>query len=276
MKIKLVTDCSANYSPNITQDISYVPLKIVTDEAEYLDTPDLDIPKMLVELQNYKGKSGTACPGISDWIDAFGDADIVYGASLTSALSGCYNAGVIAAKEYMDSHEGAQVFLLDSLSTGPELQLIMEKYQEMIEAGMGFHEICKAIVQYRKTTKLMFSLESLDNLAKNGRVNPVVAKAIGLLGIRIVGQASREGTLEPLHKCRGEKKALEQLFSSMEESGFHGGKVRFSHSYNAKAVKVLEDMIIAKYPDCDISVTENRGLCCFYAESGSVLVGFET
>lgn len=276
MKIKLVTDCSANICKNITRDISYIPMKIVTDEKEYVDDMNLDIPQMLAELKSYKGKSGTACPSMMDWIEAFDGADIVYGVSLTSNLSGCYNAGIIAAKEYMEIHEGAKVFLLDSLSAGPELELILEKYQELIEAGMEYKDICKAIVQYRKTTKLMFSLTSVDNLAKNGRVSTVVAKAVGLLGIRIIGQASHEGTLEPMHKARGEKAALVQLFASMEAGGFAGKKVRISHTYNEKAVKVLMDMIYAKYPDCDISVTENRGLCCFYAEDAGILVGFET
>lgn len=46
MKTKLVTDCSANICGNIRCDISYVPLKIVTNEKEYIDTPELDVPLM--------------------------------------------------------------------------------------------------------------------------------------------------------------------------------------------------------------------------------------
>lgn len=46
MKTKLVTDCSANICGNIRQGISYVPLKIVTNEKEYIDTPELDVPLM--------------------------------------------------------------------------------------------------------------------------------------------------------------------------------------------------------------------------------------
>lgn len=61
MKTKLVTDCSANICGNIRCDISYVPLKIVTNEKEYIDTPELDVPLMLSELKAYKGTSGTAC-----------------------------------------------------------------------------------------------------------------------------------------------------------------------------------------------------------------------
>lgn len=276
MKIRLVADSSANIHIDPSMDVAYVPLKIVTDQKEYTDTDSLDVPNMLKDLREYKGKSSTACPSISDWIDAFGDADTVYGVAITSNLSGCYNAASIAADEYMSSHPGARVFILDSLSTGPEMQLILEKYTELIRAGKSYEEICEEIRAYHARTHLIFSLESLDNFAKNGRVSPIVAKAVGVLGIRIVGKASDEGTLEPLHKCRGEKRALQQLLDSMTELGYQGGKVRIAHSYNEEAATTFANMIRAHFPVYDISIIRNRGLCCYYAEEGGVLVGFET
>lgn len=276
MKIKLVADSSANIHTHPAMDVSYIPLKIVTDQREYTDTETLDVPGMLNDLRQYKGKSGTACPSISDWTDAFEGADTVYGVAITSNLSGCYNAASIAAHEYMDSHPGKKVFILDSLSTGPEMQLILEKYQELINSGKSFDEICAAIKEYHAHTHLMFSLESLDNFAKNGRVSPIVAKAVGVLGIRIVGKASAEGTLEPMHKCRGEKRALQQLVDSMSEMGYTGGKVRIAHSYNENAANAFAEMLRNRYPNCDIAISCNRGLCCYYAEEGGVLVGFET
>ena len=63
----------------------------------------------------------------------------------------------------------------------------------------------------RRSKRLPSSLVRLENFAKNGRVSPAVAKVVGLLGIRVVGRASDEGTLEPTYKVRGEKKALGKL-----------------------------------------------------------------
>lgn len=275
MKVKLVTDCSANLCQNVHMDISYVPLKIVTREKEYVDTPALDVRQMLEELKAYKGPSRTACPGIQDWLDAFGDSDMVLGAALTSGLSGCYNSAAVAAREYLEQRPDAKVFLLDSLSTGPELELLMEKYQELVEQGEPFEAICDGIRAYSRRTHLLFSLECLDNFAKNGRVSPVVAKAAGLLGLRIVGRSSVQGTLEPMHKCRGEARAVAQLVALMKEMGYDGGKVRLSHSLNPGGAAALADRIRSEFPNADVTVTENRGLCCYYAEEGGLLVGFE-
>ena len=275
MEIKLAADCSANICQNLTLPVSYVPLKIVTQEKEYTDTHALDVPAMLRELKEYKGTSSTACPGIQDWLDAFGDADMVLGASITSALSGCYNAAAIAAREYMEKNPGAKVFIFDSLSTGPELELLLEHYAALVKQNLDFDAICDGIRQYSRHTHLVFSLSSVDNLVKNGRVNPLVGKAVGILGLRIVGRASDEGTLKPMHKCRGEKKSLSQMLDSMQELGYRGGKVRLSHSYNEATAKALAELILAQYPQADITITCKRGLCCYSAEEGGLLAGFE-
>lgn len=275
MKIKLVADSSANINVMPGVEFESVPLKIVVGDQEYTDNANLEIGDMLKALKEYKGKTSTACPGVQEWINAFGDADMVFGVAITSGLSGCYNAAKIAAEEYMEANPGAKVFILDSLSTGPEMELILEKYQELIAAGKSFEEIRDEVKEYSKNTHLMFSLETLSNFAKNGRVSPAVAAAVGLLGIRVVGRASDEGTLEPMHKCRGEKKALQQILITMKELGYAGGKVRISHSYNSEAAEKLCGLIRGAFPESDVAIRLNHGLCCYYAEVGGVLIGFE-
>lgn len=275
MRIKLVADSSANINVMSGVDFESVPLKIVVGDEEYTDNANLAIGDMLKALKEYKGKTSTACPGVQEWINAFGNADVVFGVAITSGLSGCYNAAKIAAEEYMEANPGAKVFMLDSLSTGPEMELILEKYQGLIAAGKSFEEIRDEVKEYSKNTHLMFSLETLSNFAKNGRVSPAVAAAVGLLGIRVVGRASDEGTLEPMHKCRGEKKALQQILTTMKELGYAGGKVRIAHSYNPEAAEKLRDLIYSEFPESDIAIRFNRGLCCYYAEEGGILIGFE-
>lgn len=275
LKIKLVSDSSINLLTFEGFDYAAVPMKVVAGENEYVDDTALDLPAMLKGLKEYKGKSGTACPSVGDWLEAFGDADVVLGVTITSNLSGCYNASQVATREYLKKRPDAKVFVLDSYSTGPEMHLILEKYAELIQQGHDFDTIVEKIKEYSKKTHLMFSLSSLSNFAKNGRVSPAVAAAVGLLNIRIVGKASDEGTLEPMHKCRGEKKAMAQLLSCMEAVGFKGGKVHLCHTYNPDMAQKFADMLKQKYADVSYTIRQNLGLCSYYAEEGALLVGFE-
>lgn len=83
-KKRIVADSSVNLFQDDFADFMPVPLKILAGEREYVDDKALDVAKMLAELGEYKGRSGTACPSVGDWLQAFGDAEEVYGVSLTS------------------------------------------------------------------------------------------------------------------------------------------------------------------------------------------------
>lgn len=275
MNVKIVADSSANLLEFKGIPYASVPLKIVTAEREFVDDAALNTNEMLTYIESYSGKSGTACPGVGEWLEAFGDAEYVFTVAITSNLSGSHNSAVQAKAVYEEEHPGRKVCCLDSLSTGPEMILIVEKLQELLESGLSFQETEEKIRAYMEKTHLMFMLESVENLAKNGRVSPLIAKAVGFLNIRIVGKASDVGTLQQLHKCRGEKKALETIFSEMEGHGFTGGKIRINHAHNPAAAEALLELVRSKYPNIEPTITPMTGLCCFYAERGSVMIGFE-
>ncbi|MBE6731287.1 MAG: DegV family EDD domain-containing protein [Ruminococcaceae bacterium] len=273
-KSKIVADSGSDTL--VLKDIPFssVPLKIITDKKEYVDNAYLDTEEMAKELYEYKGKSSSACPGIGDYLNAFEGAENVYCITITSGLSGSYNSAMVAKRDYEYNNPGRKVHVIDSLSTGPEMKLIIEKLREFINAGKIFETIVKEIEEYKKSTGLLFMLESMKNLANNGRVNPIVAKAVGLLGIRMVGKASDEGTLELLDKCRGEEKALKSIFGNMLKAGFKGGKVKIGHSLNENAALTLKDMIVKEFGSL-VEIYKLRGLCSLYAEKGGLIIGFE-
>jgi len=275
MGYNIIADSSSNIT-NLKGVCGMVPLKIVTDRREFVDNSSLNLPEMLNYLETYKGRSGTSCPNVADWLDAIGDNQQTFVITITSGLSGAYNSAVQAKLAYEEQYPDRKVCVLDSLSTGPEMVLIAEKLNQLREEGVSFEQAEAAVRDYMTHTRLLFSLESLTNLARNGRVSPLVAKAADILGIRVVGCASAQGTLEPMHKCMGEKKALAVLVQSMEKMGYRGGKVRISHCCNEKGVNSLTQLLTEKYPNCDVQTGENLGLCSFYAERGGILLGFET
>ena len=275
MNYVIAADSSSNLLRADQMNYASVPLTIITAEKEYIDDERLDTDLMLSELKAYKGRSGTACPNVDEWLDAFGEAENVFAVAITSRLSGCYNACVQAKSVYEQEHPGRRVCCLDSLSTGPEMILIVEKLHELIEEGLAFDEIERRIRAYMQRTHLLFMLESVDNLAKNGRVSMLAAKTAGVLGIRIVGRASDAGDLQQLHKCRGESKALAMLLRELDDHGYCGGRLRIAHGCNEGGAKMLEAAVREKYPFADIAVSRFRGLCFFYGERGCIMMGFE-
>ena len=275
MSFKIVSDSSSDVRELSGVPFASAPLKVITDDKEYVDNNNLDVIEMLTDLKHYKGRSRSSCPSSGEYVEAFGDAENVFCITITSGLSGSCNAANVAAKQYMEEHPDRKVHVIDSLSTGPENALIIEKLRDLIIDGNDFESIKEKITDYNNHTRLIFALESMHNLANNGRVNPVVAKMAGILGIRAIGRASGEGVLEMICKSRGPVNAANDILSNMIGDGYSGGRVKIHHANNSAAAELLKGKIEEKYPDSKIEIAMAGGLCSFYAEQGGLLVGFE-
>lgn len=275
MKRKIVTDSSCDIWELNGVDFAVAPMTISTDNKHYVDNQELDVRLMSEDLAKYKGVSHTACPSVGSWLDCYEGYDEVFVVTLTGAMSGTYNSAMTAKGIYEEENENIKIHVFDSLSTGPEMRLLIEKLKEMIEEDLTFEEIVEKGQDYLNHTRLFFALKSLHNFAMNGRVSKAVASAIGVLNISIFATASEEGTIQQISKCRGEKKVVKSMIEHLENAGYHGGKVRISHADNLKLAHNVRDKILELYPHADIIVYPMGGLCTYYAEIGGLLVGCE-
>lgn len=256
-------------------------LTISTETEHFLDDDTLDTGRLAEHMQTYKGRSGTACPSTDAWLKAFSPEDgsipdELYVVTMTSGLSGTFNSASVAVDMFKEQHPETRTLVIDSLSVGPEMRLILEKIVELKKNGLSFEEVSEKIHAYCRTTRLFFALKSLHNLAQNGRVSKLVAAAAGVLGISMCGTASPQGTIEPVGKARGDKNLSETIIREMKKAGFHGGKVRISHADNEKLAERLCNALKTLYPMIDIMYYPVRGLCSFYCERGGLLIGLET
>ena len=275
MKRKIVADSSCDMWELNGVDFAVAPMTISTDNKHYVDNQELDVHLMSEELAKYKGVSHTACPSVGSWLDCYEGFDEIFVITLTGAMSGTYNSAMTAKGIYEEENENVKVHVFDSLSTGPEMRLLIEKLKEMIEEDLTFEEIVEKGQDYLNHTRLFFALKSLHNFAMNGRVSKTVASAIGVLNISIFATASEKGTIQQISKCRGEKKVVKSMIEHLENAGYHGGKVRISHADNLKLAHSVRDKILELYPHADIIVYPMGGLCTYYAEIGGLLVGCE-
>ena len=275
MKYRIVSDSSSNVFH--IEDIDYrtVPLKVIMNEGEFFDDERTNVERFLSVLKHTKGKTSTSCPNAYEWASSFDGADTIFAVTVTGGLSGCYSAAMQGRSLFLEEHPEANIYVIDSLSVGPEILLIIEKLKELIAQGLSFSEICVAINEYKKHTHLLFNIANLDNLARNGRVSPAIAKLSGLLGIRCVGKASDQGTLEILHKCRGEKKATNKIFEEMITQRYNGKKVHIAHCNNESMANDLKYLILQSFPEAKVNIIPCTIVCAYYVSDQGLIVGFE-
>ena len=274
MNYRIVADSSSNILSMGNTHYFSVPMK-VRAEKEYIDDQNLNVAQMVQDLKNYKGTSGSACPSVGEWLDAFGDADFVFGTTMSKGLSGSYNAACEAARIYMEENPGKKAYIFNTLSAGPQQAFLNEKVMELAEQGLDFETIKEKALEYYKNTHILFCLESMMNLARNGRTSMAVAKIAGMLGIRVCGDV-KAGMITPVHKPRGAKKATAVLLEMMKERGFQDGmQLRIAHCFGETPAQALIDATLAEFPNARVKLEPTSALCSFYAEAGGLMIGFE-
>jgi DegV family protein with EDD domain len=274
MSYKIVSDSSSDILNIEGINFESVPLTILTEEKEYVDDKNLNVDEMVNDLREYQGKSQTSCPSTGRYIESFNGNDEIYVVTITSKLSGSYNSAVLAKNMYLEDHPNAKIHVFDSLSTGPEMKLLIEKIIELKNNGCSFEEVVEKASAYLESTELFFCLESIHNLAVNGRVSKLADIATRLLNIRIIGKA-KEGVLHMLNKCMGAKKALRTMFEFIKEK-CNGVKIRIAHVNNIHFAENLKNLILTAFQNAQIEIYKSTGLCSYYAEEGGVLIAFET
>ena len=274
MAFRIVSDSSSNVLSMGDVNYTTVPLKIIA-EKEYVDDVSLDLSGMMEDLRNHKGKSGSSCPNVGEWLEAFGDAEEIFCVTISRNLSGSFAASVQAGETYMEEHPGRKVFTFDSLAVGPEMMMIVDKIRQCEAEGLDYEATKAKVLEYHNRTHTVFCLESMLNLARNGRVSMAVAKIAGMLGIRVVGIAA-DGQVTPVHKPRGAKKATQTIVEMLKERGFEDGNIlRVAHCYAPEAAQALREAILAEFPNTRFMLEHTTALCSFYAEAGGLIIGFE-
>ncbi|WP_105116920.1 DegV family protein [Streptococcus suis] len=278
-KWKIVADSGCDYRQlkNLAPDTEFVsvPLTIQVGEQAFVDDANLDIDHMMEVMEASKDAAGSACPSPQAYQAAFEGAENVIVITITGGLSGSFNAARVARDMFVEEHPEVNIHLVDSLSAGGEMDLLVDEINRLIATGLEFEELVEAITTYQENSKLLFVLAKVDNLVKNGRLSKLVGTVVGLLNIRMVGEASSEGKLELLQKARGHKKSVTAAFEEMKKAGYNGGRIVMAHRNNAKFFQQFSELVKTEFANATIEEVATSGLCSFYAEEGGLLMGYE-
>ena len=279
MTWKIIADsgCDFREMANLAKDTQFesVPLTIQVENEIFVDDKQLDIDLMMEKMYASSAASKSACPSPDDYLKSFEGADTIFVVTITGTLSGSNNSAQVAKKIFLEEHPDAHIHVIDSLSAGGEGDLLVTKLNELIQQDLSFDEVVQVISRYQEKTKLLFVLAKVDNLVKNGRLSKLLRTVVGLLNIRMVGEASQTGTLELLQKARGSKKALASAIEELLKAGYKGGRLIIAHRNNEKFCQQFSQLIQEKYPQAQIETIPTSGLCSFYAEEGGILMGYE-
>ena len=274
MKRKLVADSGCDLFSLENVDYTCCPMTISLDGKDIVDNLELPVSEFVKEMSNAK-ECRSACPGVGAWLSVYEEADEAYAVTISSKLSGSYNAAMSAKETILEEDDTKKVLVVDSKSAGPHERLVTEKLAQLMQTELTMEEIEKEMQEYVDHTHILFCLQSFTTFAKNGRVSPTIAKIAETLGIKIIAADDRDGNIKIAHKVHGNKKVISTIVKEMCKQGYTGQKVIIGHCENEKMANSMKDAILESFPQADIRLGRMSLLCDLYAENGGLLVGYE-
>jgi len=214
---RIISDGGCDFTTEEAKNsrVNVVPFYVIFEGEEHLkegvDISKADYFKRLVSEKTFPK---TAQPSPQDYIDVFkpyleaGEDVIVL--TISSKLSGSYNSAVLAAGILNEEFPGRTISIIDSLSSSVGQGLILREMVRMRDAGLELKKTVEITEKILKTTRVYFTLETVEYLKKGGRIGSTTAFVGGLLGLRPILQLE-DGQVSQLDNVRGKKNALKLI-----------------------------------------------------------------
>jgi DegV family protein with EDD domain len=214
-RIALVTDSTCDIPAEWIQqyDIKIVPLTIIFGTQQYLEGVDLSAEQFYKRLPTEPHHPTTSQPAPKAFLDAYrqaaaGGADEILAITISSAMSGTIESARRAAQE---SPIPVQVMDSRNNSMGLGWQIIAAARAQ--EAGGDMAAMLAAAGQVRKDMVYYISLDTIEYLAKGGRISEAASFLDSILHIKpLIYVRPDTGTVGASIPSRSRKAALESLY----------------------------------------------------------------
>ena len=177
--------------------------------------------------QFYQSMREGACPKTTQvntaaYVEFFEEqlkkSDTVIYIALSSGISGSYNNACNAAREVMEKHVGASVYVVDSLGACLMEGMLAISASENRANGMSAEDNVKFLNEKRHHVNVYFTTPDLTYLHRGGRVSKTSAVVAHMLGINPILTVTPDGKLVSCDKVRGEKQTINKIQKNIVES----------------------------------------------------------
>jgi DegV family protein with EDD domain len=181
--------------------------------------------------------------------------------SLSSAISGAYNAAKTARAELLKQYPRRKIEIVDSRGASSGYGLFIDLFADMRDNGAPFDEVHQWALENRLFVHHWFFSSDLSFYIKGGRISKTEGMVGTLLKICPLLNMDAAGNLVPREKVRSKKKVIHRIVQKMTEHAKEGvnysGKCFISHSACYDDAKTVADMVERSFPNLDGKVMIN-------------------
>ena len=262
MSFAVFADGSANLPGSMLEGIQLLPCEYTVDGQPETYTGDLDhfdAHAFYEGLRNGK-RIQTSLLNSQLFISHFTPMlkkglDIIY-VSMSSGISGTYNAACIAARELKEDFKNRFIHIVDSLGCGFGNGLLAVKAAELSREGKTAEEAAAELDAEVPHICQYFTVDDLNFLKQTGRVSGVTAKIGTILNIKPILYGDSTGHIVSCAKTRGRRKSIEALVKKFEEKRLQIKKqlICISHGDCPEDAEYLKSMITKIVPESPVTI----------------------
>jgi DegV family protein with EDD domain len=257
----IVLDSTADYpeGPERFPNWRIVPLYVNVGGLSHRDYADLGPAELYSALADSSKSITTSQPTPADFLAVYEELapahDRILSFQLSSTLSGTYASAVAAAASV-----GEIVRVIDTRTVSAAVAMLALAVQRRLERGTTDEEIDALVAGYLASHGLLFTVDTLEYLARGGRIGRGAAFAGTLLSVKpILGLA--DGEVVPLRRVRGSQKALEELGALLDEATEDKPSLRIglAHAAAPERAARLERIVRETRPQATVEVVTALG-----------------
>jgi DegV family protein with EDD domain len=270
----IVVDSTADF-PEAQERFSnwrMVPLYVRFGDQSYRDYVELGPDEFYARLRTAAELPTTSQPTPGDFLAAYeelGAYERIYSLHISAKLSGTFESARTAGSEL-----GDKVRMVDTETASAAITMLGLAIQRRLERGTTDEEIAELVERYKNDHRLLFTVDTLEFLAKGGRIGRAAKFAGQMLHIKPILTID-DGEVLPLKRVRGNQKAMQEFVSEFSEGSTDepGLRVGIAHADAPERAAALVKMVRDVRPHAEIETVTTLG-AVVGTHAGPGTVGF--
>ena len=255
VKVRVVTDSAAELAPEVAEalGVTVVPMNVRFGDDELGDGVDLSPGEFYRRLEHSRVMPVTTPPSFRAFQDVYArlgqTTDQIISIHVSSRLSRSYHVATAAAGAFLGRY---QVAVMDSESISVGQGTLVRAAAEAANRGMPLDTIVRLIRGMIPHVYLVFFVEALEYLEREGRIGKAQALLGSMLNIKPI-LIVEEGDIIPLEKVRTRPRAIDKLFEFVAEFAQIQEVAILQIGSDQEAAELVERLKLV-FPDRDFPV----------------------
>ncbi len=250
-----------------------VPLYVNFGTESFRDGVDLTAQQFYAKLRESPVFPTTSQPAPRDFLATYvelGRYERILSLHIAASLSGTFQSAGIAAAELGDE----RVRTIDTETTSAAITLLARAIQRRLDRGTTDEEVDQLVERFKHEHGLLFTVDTLEFLARGGRIGRARAFAGELLHVKPI-LSIRNGEVIPIKRVRGARKAFQDFVDTLHSKTTDEPELRIAIAHAAAPERAVEldEMVRDLRPQATIEVETSLG-AVIGAHAGPGTVGF--